>query len=40
MFDELKIDKLDNGNEEEATSDVLANAFSDTPLSGSLDGFM
>ena len=39
-FDELKIDKLDNGNEEEATSDVLADAFSDSPLSDSLDGFI
>ncbi|MBL7168046.1 SMC-Scp complex subunit ScpB [Candidatus Bathyarchaeota archaeon] len=40
MFDELKIDKLDNGNIEETTSDVLADAFSDSPLSDSLDGFM
>jgi segregation and condensation protein B len=40
MFDELKIDKLDNGNVEKTTSEVLADAFSDSPLSGSLDGFM
>jgi len=40
MFSEIKIHKLDNGNEEEVPSHVLADAFSDGPLSDSLDGFM
>ena len=37
MFDELSIDKLDNGKEESASSEALNMAFEEGPLSDSLD---
>ena len=37
MFEELSIDKLDNGKEESASSEALNMAFEEGPLSDSLD---
>lgn len=40
IFNDLQIKRIDNGDKEDASSELLRDAFSDGPLGNSLDGFL